>query len=329
MQRSIGSVASSRRVHSRHPDVIAAGLLGGEFDYLPMPGRPFAATLRTLQVGDFCMQQGDDAPHVMHGAFAARMAGIVLPIRFHGAAPIANGVAATDATVLLAPGGAEFSVACPDATDWAALTLPRGLLEELAELAPPLGRHVGTSGLLRIQAAAAHRLGAAIVAAARIADDLPEALAAPGCAAGLADAMRELLGSALTGDIAAIAPGRAAREALRVMRGAEDYLRANLHRPIYRDELRTALGVSHRKLHDAFIATVGMAPATYLKLRRLALARRALLCGGTGPTLVKTVALSHGFWHLGYFAQDYRALFGELPSETVAAARAVPRGAAA
>jgi hypothetical protein len=33
---------------------------------------------------------------------------------------------------------------------------------------------------------------------------------------------------------------------------------------------------------------------------------------------VKSIALSHGFWHLGQFAHDYRATFGEAPSETLA-----------
>ena len=41
---------------------------------------------------------------------------------------------------------------------------------------------------------------------------------------------------------------------------------------------------------------------------------------GVSP-LVKSVALTHGFWHLGQFAHDYRATFGEMPSETLARAR--------
>jgi AraC family ethanolamine operon transcriptional activator len=36
---------------------------------------------------------------------------------------------------------------------------------------------------------------------------------------------------------------------------------------------------------------------------------------------VKSVALSHGFWHLGQFARDYRETFGETPTETLARGR--------
>jgi AraC family ethanolamine operon transcriptional activator len=35
-------------------------------------------------------------------------------------------------------------------------------------------------------------------------------------------------------------------------------------------------------------------------------------------TPVKSVALDLGFWHLGYFARDYRERFGESPSQTLA-----------
>ena len=37
--------------------------------------------------------------------------------------------------------------------------------------------------------------------------------------------------------------------------------------------------------------------------------------------LIKSVALGHGFWHLGQFAHDYRATFGETPSDTLVRAR--------
>ncbi|MBR0682029.1 helix-turn-helix domain-containing protein [Roseomonas eburnea] len=39
-----------------------------------------------------------------------------------------------------------------------------------------------------------------------------------------------------------------------------------------------------------------------------------------GPRQVKAAALSFSFWHLGRFSRDYRRLFGELPSATVARA---------
>lgn len=115
---------------------------------------------------------------------------------------------------------------------------------------------------------------------------------------------------------------RACRDAWRILRNADAYLASRLDQPIYTGELCNALGVSARRLHYAFAATVGLSPHAYLKARRLALARRALLRpDAIGPHRVKTVAMMHGFMHFGHFAQDYRKMFGESPSATFASAR--------
>ena len=115
---------------------------------------------------------------------------------------------------------------------------------------------------------------------------------------------------------------RAARDAIRLLGAAEEYLDANISRPIYTDELCTALAVSPRKLHHAFGAACGMSPHAYLKRRRLMMAHQALRSGGPEARLVKSVALAHGFWHLGNFAHDYREQFGQSPSDTLAERRA-------
>ena len=60
-----------------------------------------------------------------------------------------------------------------------------------------------------------------------------------------------------------------------------------------------------------------MGPARYLWLRRLHLARRALLLASEGGATVTSVAMAHGFWELGRFSVGYRALFGESPSATL------------
>src|SRR5687767_12224553 len=62
----------------------------------------------------------------------------------------------------------------------------------------------------------------------------------------------------------------------------------------------------------AFGATFGVSPHRFLKLRRLAMVRK-LLRSRKGPApLVKPVALAHGFWDLGQFALEYRAMYGEM-----------------
>ena len=96
-----------------------------------------------------------------------------------------------------------------------------------------------------------------------------------------------------------------------------EFLRAHIDRPIYTDELCAALHVSARTLHQSFAAVYGMSPHAYLKRRRLVLVHQALRSSDTMHSMVKSIALAHGFWHLGRFAHEYAAMFGETPSETL------------
>jgi AraC-like DNA-binding protein len=89
-------------------------------------------------------------------------------------------------------------------------------------------------------------------------------------------------------------------------------------------ELSQIAGVSLRQLQHAFKAYTGMTPTHWLRLRRLNSARRELLSRTAMDTTVAEVAMHWSFWHLGRFSSSYRALFNELPSQTLARK---PRGA--
>jgi AraC-like DNA-binding protein len=83
-------------------------------------------------------------------------------------------------------------------------------------------------------------------------------------------------------------------------------------------ELSQVAEVSLRQLQHAFKAYTGMTPTHWLRLRRLNSARRELLSRTAGETTVAQVAMQWSFWHLGRFSSSYRALFQELPSQTLA-----------
>ncbi|MGN8140123.1 helix-turn-helix domain-containing protein [Pseudomonas sp. 22105] len=82
-------------------------------------------------------------------------------------------------------------------------------------------------------------------------------------------------------------------------------------------ELSRVAGVSVRQLQQTFKAYTGMSPSHWLRLRRLNSARRELLKRSAADTTVAEVAMNWSFWHLGRFSSSYRALFKELPSETL------------
>ena len=81
-------------------------------------------------------------------------------------------------------------------------------------------------------------------------------------------------------------------------------------------EVCTQVGISRRKLNYCFQDVLGTTPVKYLRAVRLNGVRRDLRRAAPGET-VQDIATRWGFWHLSQFAQDYRRLFGELPSATL------------
>jgi len=63
-----------------------------------------------------------------------------------------------------------------------------------------------------------------------------------------------------------------------------------------------------------------VSPKRYLLLRRMHLAQRGLRRSTPTATTVTAIATRYGFWQFGRFAGEYKALFGELPSMTLARA---------
>ena len=71
----------------------------------------------------------------------------------------------------------------------------------------------------------------------------------------------------------------------------------------------------------ALQSVFGMRPIDYLRTLRLAAARQRLL-HPTASTTVQDAAEDCGLFHLPRFARDYGRMYGELPSQTLARARA-------
>lgn len=108
------------------------------------------------------------------------------------------------------------------------------------------------------------------------------------------------------------------RRAYQVTRAARALIDAGMGEPMTVLDLCRGVGASRKTLQAAFNAVLGMGPARYLRLARLNHARSALVRAEAGRDLVSDIAFASGFWHMSKFAQDYRAAFGELPSETLA-----------
>jgi AraC-like DNA-binding protein len=143
-----------------------------------------------------------------------------------------------------------------------------------------------------------------------------ETRAAVGCA-DLEFELARLVLTALDRGRSALPPP-SSRMRDRAIANAVDLIRAGGAQDLSVPELCRAVGASERTLRYAFAEHTGLSPQTYMKTVRLARVRAALKTLDSTSRNVGDVAAQWGFWHVGQFARDYRRMFGELPSATLA-----------
>lgn len=98
-----------------------------------------------------------------------------------------------------------------------------------------------------------------------------------------------------------------------VVRQARDYIDAAGDEQVGIEDLCRELKISRRTLQYCFQEALGMNPVAFIRARRLNQVRHLL----KEVDSVTEAATALGFWHFGHFAQEYRKLFGELPSDTM------------
>jgi AraC-like DNA-binding protein len=98
---------------------------------------------------------------------------------------------------------------------------------------------------------------------------------------------------------------------------AERFLEENVANAIGLTDVARAAGVSARALQLAFRRFRDTTPMAQLRALRLERARRALADAGRDGGSVTSVAAEQGFGSLSRFEANYKARFGEPPSETL------------
>ena len=104
------------------------------------------------------------------------------------------------------------------------------------------------------------------------------------------------------------------------IRMTEDFIAANLDKPLSVAEIAQAVGVSVRGIFSAFRRSRGVSPMMFLKSLRLERAHLMLSRIEPDQSVMKT-AFACGFHSHGHFARAYKLRFGESPSETLARTR--------
>jgi len=97
---------------------------------------------------------------------------------------------------------------------------------------------------------------------------------------------------------------------------AEELIRSHPDWPITVGDLAKVSGVSARTLFEGFRRFRGTTPMALLRTVRLEQAHAELKAAPPTENIA-AIAFKWGLVHLGRFAHDYRARFGELPSDTL------------
>jgi AraC family ethanolamine operon transcriptional activator len=210
--------------------------------------------------------------------------------------------------------GAECFAFDPAGTQFAIVSVPLG--SAIAAAGRASCGNVGGSTIITPGEAAAFELRRYLDAAASLVDVAADQ---PLAAGPVASQGERLLLTCLETATAGRADIDSSTARSRLVGRAEQVYRSHVGAPVSIARLSTIVGVSERSLRNAFYDVYSTGPKRYLKLWQLHQVRRELRAAHASVT---DVATFHGFYELGRFAGEYKALFGEVPSVTLHRAKA-------
>ena len=314
-------MASSAILNFTDPFTYQAAVRGAQLEFLPTEKGDFRAELTKVTFESLWMQRGKESlARVFRGAVALDRSVIGLltdldqPEYRHCGARVSPGAIIVD-------DHDEMYRQTTAACRWGAMSLKT---EALATASTALtGRPVSQSSVsmvIRPAPTLMSRLLKLHTTAGHLVEAAPDILANPQVSRALENALVHAMIMCLAENNEVEKRGRTQRNA-RIMARFEEFQAAHDNVPVYLAEVCAAVGVSERTLRACCQEQLGMGPIHYLWLRRMHLARRALLSASSDGFNVTGIAANYGFWELGRFAVEYRALFGESPSLTLKRSR--------
>ncbi len=309
-------MAWSRVLAFTDPSHYQAAIRAGNWDVYPTKRGQFRGELTQINLNQLWMQRfHQELPQVQTGAVTPKrkVIGFLTEARQPALHHRGEEISSTDIVINTGAmhqrtegdcryGGMslsddDFDAACQAITD-REFALPA--FEHIVRPSPDLMRR-----LLKL-----HEMVAGLAKTAPVLFELPEVVRA------LEQNLIHLMVRCLTeGAVSTLTNGGRRHDA--IIARFEEFLEANPNRPLYLPEICAAVGAAERTLRVACEKHLGMGPIRYLALRRMHLARGALLRAVPSTVTVTKIAIDHGFWELGRFSVAYRALFGETPSATL------------
>ncbi len=273
--------------------------------------------LATLILGHLNIQWGHaEAKAVVEGAPRAGGISIFLPTR----TPEAwwcNGHPCDEFSLMVDVPGADFCLATTAAPrSWCGLYIPNHVL---ADASGDVTAAVGSKrGFFQVPRHRIARFRSVVGQLEMIAQSTPAVLeSADGQRAAQRKLLREVRNLLAPLNTTELPSARPALPRKQIIRRAMEFVDQHDPDSLSVEQLAAAAGVSQRTLRDAFLSYFGVPPVQYLNRRTLHQIRSVLQTADPASTTVAEVATRFGVWQFGRMAQEYRFLFGELPSETL------------
>ena len=283
----------------------------------PTAAGEFKATTTLISLHQLSTARfADNLPRVMYTVPSPKRTLISFKV---GSGPelVWEGLQMHSTTILQHTGHESYFQRSAGEASWGYVSLPlemmEGSLTALAGRDLTAASHTMTLVPTPIAIARLQRLHAACCA---MAEHGPELLTNPDAARGIEQALTESLAACLGtanghGDVKNSCQGA------RTMRRFRSFVEDNADRAIYIGEISAAVGVSGRALRACCKEYLGMGATQYLTLRRMHLVRSSLCFNSPTTSTVTEAATCYGFWELGRFSVNYKALFGEHPVQTL------------
>jgi AraC family ethanolamine operon transcriptional activator len=310
-----------RRAELQDPDQIRAAISGTtiEVDRLSKP----VARSRIEQVGTpdgWVLDMGTLQCRLhAEGAFPKACVGVMLVTKSAGTSfcrtPMEDGMLVT------IPGGSAIEFGVAPGFSYAGTQIPREswVAAQLFETG-----FIREDSAIEFRRLPGEKLSVARRRVDRLAAALRRAAGDPGHASSAALLIEQHVAglAGAVADLNAVSLARYSGNLERVAARARDWIHAHVESTFRIAQLCRGIGVSRRKLEYAFRSVHDVSPLEYIQALRLNMIHRTLQYGDALGLSVTEVALRYGINHFGRFSASYRALFGELPKETLLNARA-------
>lgn len=301
---------------------------GGHFEHRLLSLESDTLNNTRLLLGDTKLESGSHSfPIVSRGKVAADI--IYIGFMTMGAESTRyNGIPVESGRMRIYPEGSEILYQASDAAEWFAYSIPRPMLQSALDIYSAGQFQLPTTQImtLHIKPGPLNQLKQEVKDILVMAEKLSKFTSStvPSIAEMFSVSLMNAYVKAICDptnaieDMKSIALNRFHGQ---IVMGSEHLALTNMEQSLKLSEIADFTGYSLRAMEMIFKNTVGMTPTHWFLNIRLNGALRDLM-QGTASSTVSEIANKWGFQHLARFSEQYRKVFGELPSKTLARARA-------